>query len=130
VFSVEDRLHRVRSLYNQSKIDAYICKGREGLHDLKEAIVKVNKGERFLSKTAASVLDNKLSLDIHKFDLILLKELSKGFSQDQISDSFKSRKISPSSLSSIEKHINRLKVQFRANNTVHLISKAKDIGII
>lgn len=130
VFSIEDRLNRVRSLYNQSKIDAYICKGREGLQDLKEAIVKVNKGERFLSKTAASALDNKLSLDIHKFDILLLKELSEGYSQDQISNSFKSKKISPNSLSSIEKHINRLKVQFRANNTVHLISKAKDIGII
>jgi DNA-binding NarL/FixJ family response regulator len=130
VFSVEDRLQRVRSLFNHSEIDAYICKGRDGLEDLREAIVKVSKGERFLSKGVERALDNKLRIDIEEFDIALLKELSKGRSQEQISESFKLRKITPNSLSSIEKHINRLKVQFRAKNAVHLISMAKDIGLI
>ena len=130
VFSVEDRLQRVRSLVNKDKIDAYVCKGRNGLSELTEAIKTVYNGKTYLSKSVSKALDDKLSLDIEDFDIALLSELSKGFSQDQISHNFKNNNVSPNSLSSIEKHINRLKVQFQANNTVHLISLAKDVGLI
>lgn len=130
VFSVEDRLQRVRSLFNKSNIDAYVCKGRLGLNDLTNAIKYVNDDKQYLSKSVAKALDKKLRLDIEDFDIALLSALSKGFSQDQISEKFKSKNLTPNSLSSIEKHINKLKIQFQANNTVHLISLAKDVGLI
>lgn len=130
VFSVEDRLQKVRSLFNRDNIDAYVCKGRTGLKDLTKAIHEVHQGKKFLSKNVERALDNRLSLDIEDFDVNLLNQLSKGFSQDQISLNFKKKNVSPNSLSSIEKHINRLKIQFQANNTVHLISMAKDAGLI
>ena len=38
-------------------------------------------------------------------------------------------KISPYHKSTIEKRIGKLKDYFKANNTVHLISIAKDLGI-
>lgn len=130
VFSVEDRLQRVRSLFNKSNIDAYVCKGRTGLKDLTQAINEVYDGKKYLSKNVERALDDRLSLNIEDFDISLLSELSKGFTQDQISFNFKKKNVYPSSLSSIEKHINRLKVQFQAHNTVHLISMAKDAGLI
>lgn len=130
VFSVEDRLQRVRILFNKNDIDAYVCKGRSGLNDLAIAIEEVYYGNRYLSKPVEKALDKRLRLDIEDFDIALLSALSKGYSQDQISAKFKSKNLSPNSLSSIEKNINKLKIQFQANNTVHLISLAKDVGLI
>jgi len=41
-----------------------------------------------------------------------------------------SEKNMPNSLSSIEKTVDRLKIQFKANNTVHLIAIDKNYGLI
>jgi two-component system capsular synthesis response regulator RcsB len=43
---------------------------------------------------------------------------------------FKHEGISPNSKSSIEKQVSKLKIYFKANNTVHLVAIAKDLGII
>ncbi len=130
VFSVEHKLQRIQSLFYKNDINAYVCKGRSGLKELAIAINKVNSGKHYLSKSIEKALDSRLILNIDDFDIELLQQLSKGFSQEQISRNFKNNNTNPSSLSSIEKHINRLKVQFQANNTVHLISIAKDVGLI
>ena len=63
-------------------------------------------------------------------DILLVEKLSQGYSQDEISSTFKKQKIKPSSLSSIEKRLNKLKVQFKANNAIHLVAKVKDLGLI
>jgi hypothetical protein len=38
--------------------------------------------------------------------------------------------ISPNGNSSLEKRINRLKIFLKANNNVHLIAIAKDLGLV
>src|SRR5690606_20130909 len=38
VFSVEDRLQKVRTLLNKQCVNGYVCKGRKGLIELAEAI--------------------------------------------------------------------------------------------
>ncbi|MFT7333979.1 MAG: hypothetical protein ACI81S_002202, partial [Sphingobacteriales bacterium] len=55
---------------------------------------------------------------------------SKGMSQDEIRHLFEQENISPSSLSSIEKRLNLLRVQFKAKNAIHLVAIAKDLGLI
>ena len=42
----------------------------------------------------------------------------------------KENNIKPSSLSSIEKRLNKLRIDFKANNAIHLVSTAKDLGLI
>ena len=64
------------------------------------------------------------------YDIELLKLLSIGLSQDEISSNFKQKNISPNSLSSIEKKINKLKLYFNAQNAIHLVSITKDTGLI
>lgn len=130
VFTVEDRIGKVRSLINHFKCQGYVNKGRRGLKDLRAAIIAVSKGERYFSEPIASALQASDPLEIVDFDIALLQQLSKGLSQDQISNYFKSNNISPCSLSSIEKRINTLKIQFKASNTTHLIAQVKDLGII
>jgi DNA-binding NarL/FixJ family response regulator len=130
VFSVEDKLQKVRSLIKDHHLDGYVCKGRKGLSDLKKAIKNVYKNKPYLSLRVRHALEEKTSLEISDFDIMLIEKLSLGLSQDDMSIAFKKQDITPSSLSSIEKHINKLKIQFRANNVTHLVAISKDLGLI
>ncbi|WP_299252905.1 response regulator [uncultured Lacinutrix sp.] len=130
VYSVEDRLQRVRTLMNKHNCNAYVCKGRRGLIELNTAINTVYNNDTYLSPQVAAATSPKTNIEIDDFDIILLKQLSLGLSQEGISQHLQKKNLSPYSLSSIEKKINKLKTQFGANNTIHLVSIAKDLGLI
>ena len=130
MYSVEDRLQIVRTMFEKNGIDAYVCKGRHGLKDLSKAIEQVSCDQRYLSPHVAQALHPRQKLDIDDFDLMVIEKLSHGLSQDEISADFKKKAIKPNSLSTIEKRLNRLKIEFKAKNAVHLVSKVKDLGLI
>ena len=130
VYSVEDRLQKVRVLIKDHKVNAYVCKGRRGLRDLTEALKTVSNKKHYVSSQVSEALNESIELEFNDYDIELLRQLSNGLSQDQISILFKEQNISPSSLSSIEKHLNRLRIQFRANNAIHLVAIVKDLGLI
>lgn len=130
VYSVENRTERIRTLFNELKIDAYITKGRVGLRELRDAIITVNNGGTYLSPELDKILTSKPPLEIVEYDIQLLKMLSLGHSQDQISLLFKKKNIKPNSLSSLEKRLNALRNHFSSKNVVHLISIVKDLGLI
>ncbi len=129
-YSVEDRPQKVRTVMLDSKADAYVCKGRNGLRELDEAIAAVFNGETYLSPQVGHSLREIAPTEIDDYDIEMMKLLSNGLGQDQISTHFKSHNIQPSSLSAIEKRIIKLRNHFNANNSVHLISIAKDLGLI
>lgn len=130
VYSMDDRLQKVRTLINKHNVNAYVCKGRKGVTELSKAIQATHKKEQFLSLQVTYALSSKINLEIDDYDIELVKQLSEGLSQDDISDLFKSINLSPSSLSSIEKRLNRLRIQFKANNAIHLVAIVKDLGLI
>jgi DNA-binding NarL/FixJ family response regulator len=130
VYSMKDQLQKVRLLINQYGINGYVCKDRKGSKELDLAIKAVAKGVLFLSPQVQSALHPKSNLEIDDYDIQLLNLLSKGLSQDDISGNFKTNGISPNSLSTIEKRLNRLKLQFKANNATHLVALTKDLGLI
>lgn len=130
VYSVEDRFQKVRMLINDYSTNAYVCKGRRGLDDLSSAINAVYNNELFLSDQVKNALSKENNLEIEPYDLALMKQLSLGHSKDQISAFFKSNNFTTSSLSSIEKRQNKLLITFNATNATHLISIAKDLGLI
>lgn len=130
VYSVEDRLQKVRFLIDTHKVNAYVCKGRRGLIELDKAIQLVYNNEQYLSPQVEQALSPKTSLEIDDYDINLLKLLSNGLSQDEISAHLKTNNMSPSSLSSIEKKLNKLRIQFKANNAIHLVAIVKDLGLI
>lgn len=130
VYSVEDKLQRVRRLFNEHKIDAYVCKGRKSLKELLKAIKIVSNGKTHLSPKVKNALSAKKDMEIDDYDIGLLKLLSKGLNQDEIAEDLKKRSVSPNSLSSIEKRLSKLKIYFKANNAIHLIANAKDLGLI
>lgn len=130
VYSVEDRLQKVRTLLQEHQLDAYVCKGRKGLSELKEAITAVARSQQYTSPQVAPAAQATFQLEIEEYDIELLKRLANGFSQEEISQQLKSEQISPSSLSSIEKRLNKLRIHFKANNAIHLIAIVKDIGLL
>lgn len=129
MFSVEDRIQRVRILL-QKGIDAYVCKGRKGIQELKEAIHHVYQNQIYLSPQVKQAQGNQSITEITDYDILILKLLSNGYSQEEIRKHLIAQEISPNSMSSIEKNISRLKLQFQANNVIHLIALAKDLGFI
>lgn len=130
VYSIEDRLQKVRLLINNHHINGYVCKGRRGLVELSKAISATANGNLYLSPEVSNALNPKNDLEIDGYDILLLTKLALGLSQDEISQTFNAENISPSSLSSIEKRLNKLRIQFKANNATHLVAIVKDLGII
>lgn len=131
VFSIEDKSFRIKSLFNNSGINAYVSKGRNSIPQLKNAVQNIfNSDEKIISSELSHLLRDKSILEIEAYDISLLKLLSKGLILDEIALEFKNSGIAPNGSSSIEKRINKLKIYFKASNNVHLIAIAKDLGLV
>lgn len=131
VFSIEDKSFRVKSLFTNLGINAYVSKGRNSIPELKKAISEIfNSNSKILSVGLCNALRDKSLIEIEAYDIEILKLLSKGNTLEDISSEFKNKGISPNGNSSLEKRINRLKIYLKANNNVHLIAIAKDLGMV
>ncbi len=130
VNSVEDKLQKVRMLLNDYKVDGYVNKGRNGLKELEDAINTVYSQFQYISPKLKRALNNKKAVEIEDSDIEMLRLLSLGRSQAYISKHFEDNGIAPSSLSSIEKRLNKLRIHFKAANAIHLVSIVKDLGLI
>lgn len=129
-YSIDERGHTIRHLLEDLDIDAYVSKGRESTADLLKAIKMVYDGEKYISAHLVHLKKPAQVNEIDALDLEIIKLLSDGLIQSQIVKHFKSMGKKASSISSIEKRIIRMKVSLKANNTTHLVSIAKDIGLI
>ncbi|MEN2413676.1 response regulator [Flavobacterium mesophilum] len=130
-YSVEDKSYRIKSLFENASINAFVLKGRNSIEELKKAIGIISASDdKFISPEIASVLQEKNNFEIDDIDIKILKYLAEGQSQDDIIEIFKNANIKPNSKSAIEKRLSKLKDFFKANNAVQLVYIAKDMGII
>jgi two-component system capsular synthesis response regulator RcsB len=130
-YSVEDKSYRIKSLFDHAGIDGFVSKGLNSIEELKKAIHVISTSDqKFISPEVASALQEKNNYEIDDVDIQILKHLSLGTSQDEIIEIFKTSDIRPNSKSAIEKRLAKLKDFFKANNTIHLVSITKDMGII
>ncbi|HLF53233.1 response regulator [Flavobacterium sp.] len=131
IYSIEDKSYRIKSLFDTLGIDGYILKGRNSIPELQKAIQSIyTSDEKILSSELSHVLKDKSLLEIETYDIELLKLLSEGLIQEEIAIQFKNSGIVPNGSSSIEKRIGKLKIYFKANNNVHLVAMAKDLGLV
>jgi two-component system capsular synthesis response regulator RcsB len=131
VYSIEDKSFRIKPLFENNNINAFVHKGRNSLSQLKTAIETiVEENKQYISPHLAEIIKDKPKQEIDKYDLQLIKQLSLGFSQEKMDERFRELGITPNGKSTIEKRVYKLKDYFKANNTTHLISIAKDLGII
>lgn len=128
IHTIEDQPARVKKI--ASYTDAYVCKGRYGLRYLSEAIEKVHAGENYISPDIRRSIEQQNVMELSEYDLSLLKYISQGFTQNQISDSFKDKGFAPSSKSAIEKRLKDLREKFGANTNAQLISLVITLQII
>src|SRR5690606_10320711 len=130
IYSIDDRPQKIKSLLENPGVNGYICKGRESSKEMISTIKNLAENEFYLSPDLQQLLNQQPVYEIQDYDISLLKELAHGYSQEDISKNLKAKGINPSSVSSIEKRINKLKIYFKAKNTVHLIAQVKDFGLI
>lgn len=131
VFSIEDKSYRIKSLFTDLGINAYVLKGRKSIDELKSAVeIIFESNKQSISAELAHTLNAKSFLEIEAYDISILKLLSSGYTLEDISLTFKNTGTVPNGVSSIEKRVAKLKGYFKANNNVHLIAIAKDLGLI
>lgn len=131
VLSVEEKTYRIKSLFEHLHIDGFILKGRNSMPELKKAIQYVYDGNtNYIAPNLSFILQDKTVHEIDNYDIQLIEQLSYGIAQEKMDLKFKELGIEPNSKSTIEKRIGKLKDYFKANNTVHLIAIAKDLGLI
>lgn len=131
VFSIEDKSFRIKSLFYDLGINAYVSKGRNSINELRKAIEGTYRNEeKILSSDLSFSFNDKALIEIESYDISILKLLAQGYILENISNEFKVSSITPNGTSSIEKRINKLKIYFKANNNVHLIAIAKDFGLV
>lgn len=129
VFSVEKKPQIIKALFDDQNIDGFVNKGRQDVHELKRAINTIYKNEKYIShENIVNLRRNTIELTTIEYNII--RSLSEGILQKNIPDVLKSKKLKPCSLSSVEKSLNQLKDNFRANNNEQLIAICKDLGII
>ncbi|UPT71051.1 MAG: response regulator [Flavobacterium sp. JAD_PAG50586_2] len=130
VYSVENKSFRIKSLFEKNNVNGYVLKGRKSIDELKNAIRQLyDKDAKYLSPDLRHILNDRSIRQIDDYDIKIIQQLAEGITQDDLELRFKELGITPNSKSTIEKRISKLKDHFRANNTVHLISIAKDLGI-
>lgn len=130
VYSVENRSTKVKNLFNDKEIDGYVVKGREGLKHLVEAIESISKNQPYVSRELNSFMNRKEVFEVDDYDIQLLQQLANGLHQKEISSLFANKNIQPSGISSIEKRLNKLKLELNAKNVIQLVAMSKDLGWI
>lgn len=132
IFSIEDKSFKINSLFTDLEINAFVIKGRNSIKELEKAIQSIYNGNTriLLPEINSNTINEKSIIEIEAYDILLLKLLSKGLIINEIASEFKKTEVLPNGNSSIEKRLNKLKTYFKANNNVHLIALAKDMGLI
>lgn len=130
VNSIEDHPQTVKTLWDSGNIEGYVCKDRYGMRDLRDAIIKLNNGEKYNSEAIDKALKQENIFMLNEFETNLLNFIANGLTQDEIQEKLKEKNISPNSKSSIEKRLKELREEFNARTTPHLIGIVKDLNLI
>ena len=120
IHSIEDQPGRVKKII--SYVDGYVCKGRHGMNYLEQAINLVYHGKTYFSPDIEQTLQQNNVKELSDYDLSILKYLSQGYTQEQISSRFREQGLAPFSKSSVEKKLKDLREEFGANTNPQLIS--------
>ncbi|WP_024769997.1 DNA-binding response regulator [Aquimarina macrocephali] len=131
VFSVENRIGKIRELVDSQKINAYVSKGRQGTEDIVKAINAILQDKYYYSDDIMKLLRRSDNIsEIKKTDTLILKLIAKGLTQQQISDYFNKHNLTSGSKRNIEFRLQKLKELFDAKTLPQLIGIAKDAGLI
>ena len=130
IFSAEQRPATIDMLFKNYQIDAYVRKARNDAKELKAAIETLSKHQQYYPRTLAQMVKKTNAYEFTEFDINIIKLLSEGYQQNEISDYLRRHKIKPSSLSMIEKRLRQIKDQLNFTKNEQLVLFCKDAGIL
>lgn len=130
IYTIEDKPALLKRLKDDIEVNSIVLKGLNSLTELCTSIEKINSGLNYFTTEVLHKIKNDSTTIIGDYDILILDLLSQGFTQQDISIALKTKEIKPSSVSAIEKRIGELKTSFKANNSTHLVSIAKDMFLI
>jgi len=129
-YSIEERGYTIRHIMDDLNAEGYVSKGRDSTHELIKAMREIYEGKKYISAHLAHLKKPVLVEEMDDLDVEIIMLLGEGHLQNEIVESFKNAGKKLASISSIEKRIIKMKTSLKARNTTHLISIAKDMGII
>lgn len=115
VFSVENKLYKINSLFDNYNIDGFVEKGRGDIKILKEAMYEIFNGKKWTN------LNEKYIIKWEVNDIEIIKLVSKGYSVKIISQTFKKLNYIPNSESYINKRLMVMREDMGAKNTTELV---------
>ena len=130
VFSGEKRPQIIKELFSDLRIDGYVNKGRMDGKNLKTAINTIFENRKYISSENLINLRKTDTIELTAVEYSILKLLSEGILQKDMTEILKERSLKPNSLSSVEKTLNYLKETFAAKSNEHLIAICKDLGVL
>lgn len=128
-FSIEKKPSLINDLFKIYNIDAFVSKGRNDGRELKKTIKKVANNEQVIPQEMVNVM-RKTTFEFSDFDVTVLNLLAKGYKQKEIKEHLVVHQMKPDSTSAIEKRLNDLREYLSAKNTIEMVVRCKDLGII
>jgi len=123
VFSAEDKASVIEKL----DIDGYVRKARNDAQQLKEAFETISRNQQYIGRQG---FNQKNASVLTSYDTTIIKLLAQGTRQNKIPDYLQANQIPRSSLSSVEKRLNRIKELLGCSNNEQLIAYCKEKNII
>lgn len=130
VFSGEKRPQVIKELFSNLEIDGFVSKGRMDVKNLKTAISTIFENKKYISSENLINLRKTDTIELTAVEFSILKLLSEGIFQKDMTEMLKEKSLKPNSLSSVEKTLNYLKETFAAKSNEHLIAICKDLGVL
>jgi len=90
----------------------------------------VTKGDIYRCPVSEDAFRQKNVLQLDFYEIQLLKLLSQGYKQEEISNYFVQNNLTPNSKRSIEDKLRKLREDFNAKTNIQLIYTAKQLDLI
>lgn len=130
VFSAEGKPTAIETLVNNQEIDGYVRKARNDARQLKQAIEAIGQHQRYFPWHLVQLIKQKNIHEFTEFDIAIISLMAQGVLQKDIPIHLRQKRIHPSSLSSVEKRLNRMKDVLNCSNNAQLVAYCKDMGVV
>jgi DNA-binding NarL/FixJ family response regulator len=130
IFSAENKAAIITAFFNNLSIDGYVRKARNDAKDLKLAIERISEDRRYFPRHLMQKISSENDYPFNDIEKAIIMALAQGKRQKDIPLYLKERQMHPTSLSSIEKRLNHIKVALDFSKNEQLVAHCKDKGII
>lgn len=130
VFSAEQKAAVIEPLFKDLAIDGYVRKARRDAQELKLAVETIYKKRQHYPAHLRQAIKQVNTYAFTEYDVRLVSLLAGGMSQKDIPAYLQKQNIGPSSLSSVEKKLNQIRLALEFTKNEQLVVFCRDMGII